>query len=124
VTVCTVRIEGNGPERRELMQALLTWATVARHEAGGLRVHVYEDLESPGAFYLASHWSSPESMERHLCGPDFGILLGALELLARPPRVIVTEVADEGEQDAFLRIRRLRDRARRAAHPDPFRDVS
>jgi quinol monooxygenase YgiN len=124
VTVFTARIEANGPERRELMQALLTWATVARHEVGGLRVHVYEDLESPGAFHLASQWSSPGVMERHLSGPDFGILLGALELLARPPRVMVTEVADEGEQEAFQRIWRLRDRARRAGHPDPFRDVS
>jgi len=55
----------------------------------------------------------PEALERHFCGPDFGIMLGALELLARPPQVIVSDLADENEQEAFFRIRRLRERSRR-----------
>ena len=83
-----------------------------------LRSHVYEDVESPGAFYLISHWSSREALERHLGGPEFGIMLGALELLARPPLVVVTELADESEQEGFLRVRRLRDRIRRAGQHD------
>ena len=121
MTVFTARIEASGPARRELSQALLTWTTAVRRETGALRSHFYEDVESPGVFYLDSHWSGPEALERHFCGPDFGIMLGALELLARPPQVIVSDLADENEQEAFSRIRRLRERVRRAGLIDPTR---
>lgn len=106
--VLTARIESNVPERRELGQALLAWATAARGENGVLVAHIYEDIEAPAAFCLVAQWDSQSSLEAHLRGPEFGAVLGAFELLARPPQLSITQVGDVNGTDALRTIRRLR----------------
>ena len=106
--VLTARIESNVPERRELGQALLAWAAAARREAGTIVAHVYEDIEAPAAFCLVAEWDSQTSMEVHLRGPEFGAVMGAFELLARPPQLSITQVGDVNGNDALRTIRRLR----------------
>ena len=83
--VLTARIESSVQERRELVQALVVWVMAARREAGTLAAYIYEDVEAPAAFCLVARWDSERSMGAHLGGPEFGFVLGALELLARPP---------------------------------------
>ena len=119
MVVLTARIEAHVPERRELVQALLEWATVARREAGALGSHVYEDLEVPAVFCVVSQWGSRKALEAHVCSPKFGVVLGALELLARPALVAITEAgADDAEGgDALQTLRRLRSSARGATQP-------
>ena len=106
--VLTARIESNVPERRELGQALLAWATAARREAGALVAHVYEDIEAPAAFCLVAEWESQAAMEAHLRGLEFGAVLGAFELLARPPQLSITQMGEMNGSDALRTIRRLR----------------
>jgi quinol monooxygenase YgiN len=106
--VLTARIESAVPERRELGQALLAWATAARRDPGAFVAHVYEDIEAPSAFCLVAEWDSQTAMEAHLRGPEFGAVLGAFELLARPPQLSITQVGDVNGNDAVRTIRRLR----------------
>jgi len=106
--VLTARIESNVPERRELGQALLAWAAAARREAGAIVAHVYEDFEAPAAFCLVAQWESQHAIEAHIRGTEFGAVLGALELLARPPQLSITQVGDVNGNDALRTIRRLR----------------
>lgn len=108
------RIEAHSAERRELAQALLEWVTAARRDPGALGAHVYEDLEAPSAFCAISRWESRVAFDAHLRGTPFGIVLGALELLAGPPLLGVANVADG--TDTFLTLRHLRD-LRRAGPP-------
>lgn len=115
--VLTARIESNVPERRELGQALLAWVTAARHGAGALVAHVYEDIEAPSAFCLVAQWESQHAIEAHLRGPEFGAVLGALELLARPAQLSITQLGDVNGSDAWRTIRRLRSGGREAGHP-------
>lgn len=107
----TARIESNVPERRELGQALLAWATAARREAGTFVAHVYEDLEAPAAFCLMAAWHSQHAMEAHIQGPEFGAVLGAFELLAHQPQLSITPSSDEDGSQAIRTIRRLRSSA-------------
>ena len=90
------------------MQALLTWATSAREQPGVLASRVYEDLETAAAFCLVAEWDSREAMERHIRGPGFGVVLGALEVLAALPLVTITSLDDPDGSDAMRSIRRLR----------------
>ncbi len=119
VIVLTARIEAHTPERRELVQALLGWAAAARRESGFLGAHVYEDLEAPAAFCLVSQWDNRSAFEAHVCGPQFGVVLGALEVLAGRPQVSISELVDRSESDAFLTIRRLRDHKRAVPQDGP-----
>ena len=102
------RVEAPVPERRELLQALLAWASATRDTSGVLAAYVYEDVEAPAAFYLVSQWSDRDSMEAHLGGPQFGAVLGALEVLAGRPTVQITQLGARDPQDALAAIRRLR----------------
>jgi quinol monooxygenase YgiN len=106
VIVLTARIVAHVSERRELVQALLAWAASARSQAGALVVHVYEDTEAAAAFCLVAEWESRPTMEAHLRGPEFGALLGALELLAESPYVSIAEVSGSNGTDAVRAIRR------------------
>lgn len=102
------RVEAPVPERRELLQALLAWASEARQASGAMTAHVYEDVETSAAFYLVSQWQDRQSMEAHLGSLQFGAVLGALEVLAARPTVQISELAARDPQDALTTIRRLR----------------
>ncbi len=73
-----------------------------------LASRVYEDLETSAAFCLVAEWESREAMESHIQGPGFGVVLGALEVLAASPLVTITSVDDPKGTEAMQSIRRLR----------------
>lgn len=82
--VLQIRLEAHPPHRRELVQALSQWAEAVRRQPQSSRCQLYEDLESPGVFGLVARWDDESSLEKHLKSEPFGVLQGALEVLARP----------------------------------------
>jgi len=113
--VLSARVGAHPSARRELLQALLDWAATARHSTGALVSNVYEDAEASAVFGLVAEWESPSALEAHLRSDAFGVLLGALELLAKPARLTVARAADEYGTDALPAIRRLRESGRAGA---------
>lgn len=103
----SARIVAHPAERRELSQALLVWAAAARQEADLLTAHVYEDLEAPSVFSLASEWRAAAALDAHLRSDTFGVLLGALKVLARSHRMTVSSPNDEQLKGAIGAINRL-----------------
>jgi quinol monooxygenase YgiN len=93
------------------VQALLAWLAAVRLTAGFVSGHVAEDLEVPGAYLFSSAWRTREDMDAHMLGPDFGVLLGALDVLGHDTRLLVT-AATEGEEDGWVHVRELRGRTR------------
>lgn len=89
--VLQVRIEARPPQRRELVHALLRWAEAARSAPDLDSCRLYEDLEEPGVFGLTARWSSEMALEVHLRSESFGVLQGALEVLALPVRFEVLQ---------------------------------
>lgn len=79
-----VRIVAHPPQRRELVHALSRWAEEARSQPELDSCHLYEDLEEPGVYGLVAAWKTEEALEAHLRSEPFGILQGALEVLAHP----------------------------------------
>jgi hypothetical protein len=61
------------------------------------------------------------ALEQHLRSHSFGALLGAFELLAQPPRLVVSATLEPYGADPAGAIRRLREgRGQPAEHPpDP-----
>jgi quinol monooxygenase YgiN len=96
-------------DRRELTQALLSWVVTVRREAGVVGVQVSEDMESPGSYILTSTWRTRKDLEAHLTGPEFGVLLGALEVLGLQSQLSLSD-SGPGSDDAVELVRRLRGR--------------
>jgi len=113
--VLSARVVAHPSARRELLQALVDWAATARHSTGALVSNVYEDAEASAVFGLVAEWESPSALEAHLRSDAFGVLLGAMELLAKPARLTVARAADEYGTDALPAIRRLRESGRAGA---------
>lgn len=111
MTVLWARIESRTHERRELMHALLNWAATVRCASGVIDAHLAEDLEEPGVYCLASGWRDRHDLEAHLAGPDFGVLLGAMEVLGRRSQIEVMGAIEDAADTAAL-IRRIRSRSR------------
>ena len=95
--------------RRELAQALLDWVAAARRAAGIVRSSVCEDIEAEAAFELIAEWETPAALGIHVSSESFGILLGAMSVLADPVRMSVTRAADEYGTDALWALKRLRE---------------
>jgi quinol monooxygenase YgiN len=115
-TVCmSARLVAHPTARRELLQALLDWAATARHEHGTRESLVYEDAEAPATFGLIGEWESMTALENHLRSDAFGVLLGAIELLARPTGLTVAGVSERHREAVLPAFRRMRERARDGA---------
>ncbi len=107
--VLAARVMPQPSARRELLQALLAWASSVRRESDVVAAHVYEDVEMPAAFRIDTEWADPSALEHHLRSGSFGALLGAFELLAEPARLTVTETAEAYGDDPLVMIRRMRE---------------
>jgi len=114
LVVLTARIEAHASERRELVQALLEWATAASHETGALGAHVYEDLEAAARFCAVSQWAGAEDMEHHVRGGAFGVLMGALDALGPAADFSIAKQEGGDAGDAIRHMRRSR-----GTHPPP-----
>jgi quinol monooxygenase YgiN len=108
----SARVVAYSAARRELLQALVDWTATVRLSTGSLCSSVYEDVEMPGVFGLVGEWVSTSDLEEHLRSDAFGVLLGALELLAKTVRLTVARAAEEYGTDALPAIRRLRESGR------------
>ncbi len=111
----SARVVPRHSARRELLQALLGWTGSVRREPGALQSNVYEDVEDEAAFRVEAEWADAAALEGHLRSDLCGVLLGALELLAEPPRLTVTTTAIGYETEPLEMIRRLREGWRPAA---------
>lgn len=102
----------------ELLQALLEWAAAARLDSdpGGPTVQVYEDVESHSTFALHAEWRSVPALDAHVSSDPFGVLLGALQLLAQSVQISVGGETVEYGSDPLSVIRRLRETAGASAN--------
>jgi quinol monooxygenase YgiN len=100
------RIVAHPSERRELVQALLVWAAAARQDDGLLGSHVYEDLEIPASFSVVTQWRTAEALDAHLRSDAFGVLQGALKVLAGTHRMTVARPDEEYHTGAIGAIHR------------------
>jgi quinol monooxygenase YgiN len=105
----SARVVPRPSSRRELLQALVAWVGSVRQEPGALAASVYEDVEDPAAFRVESEWADVPALEQHLRSHSFGALLGAFELLAQPPRLVVSATLEPYAGDPAGAIRTLRE---------------
>jgi len=107
--VLTARVVAHSSARRELLLALLGWAAAVRRDPAVRASNVYEDVETPASFALVGEWESLAALEAHVRSDQFGVLLGAMQLLAQSTQLKLARATGEEGMDAMPMIRRLRD---------------
>src|SRR5262245_21196697 len=112
----TARIEAHSAQRRELAQALLHWSAVTKQEPGAISADLYEDVGTANIFCVVMRWATRPAFEAHLQSGTFRSLLGAVEVLAGPCEVSLTEGAGGGGTVTTLRC--LRDAVRAGSNGD------
>ena len=103
----TARIVARPAERREFSQALLVWLRAARQDAALQFGDVYEDLEVPATFGLVTAWQTAAALDAHLRSDAFGVLQGALRVLARPQRMTIVGPTSGPLTETMVAIHRL-----------------
>ena len=103
-----ISVEALPVERRELIQALLSWTAEVRILPDALDARLSEDLERPGVFFASAAWRTRHALEQHLAGRGFSGLLGAIDLLGTGLQMrLGAELGDADE-----RLERIRGRVR------------
>jgi quinol monooxygenase YgiN len=86
-------------------QALRSVVGPTRVEPGCLLCHLYEDVESAGAFTLVEDWMSPADFERRLRSEAYRRLLLMMELSPEAPVVQFHSVNSTAGMDAIVAAR-------------------
>jgi quinol monooxygenase YgiN len=91
--------------RKAFAQALRSLVGPTRVEPGCLSCHLYEDIETPGAFALVEDWVSPADFERRLRSEAYRQLLLLMELSPEAPVIQFHTVSCTTGIDAILAAR-------------------
>jgi quinol monooxygenase YgiN len=95
------------PDKRQgFVQALRSVLGPTRVEPGCLFCHLYEDVETAGAFTLVEEWVSPLEFERRLRSEAYRQLLLLMELSPEAPVIQFHSVSSTAGMNAITAARR------------------
>jgi quinol monooxygenase YgiN len=96
----TINLTVPPKNRKELLQTIIAILDPIRLEGGCLGCHCYVDVESENRILFKEEWQTRESLNAHLRSAHFGVLLGAMSLLAEEPDIRFNAIAaTEGVAD-------------------------
>jgi quinol monooxygenase YgiN len=104
----TIRAAAHEACRRELQQALVSWAAAATADGTVRSAHVCEDVLAPGVFGIEADMDDGAGLDAHLRSAVFGALMGALTVLARDVAVAIRQPVPAFGTNALELIRRIR----------------
>ncbi len=85
------RFEPRAGKQRQLLEELIRILEPTRAEAGCVRIHLYESMRDPLAYFIHSEWSDDRAFEAHAELPHMRRFLGlADELLTHPVQAVRT----------------------------------
>ena len=74
------------------------WFRFMRQE-GCLSYHVYREFEAESTFCMIGEYDTYEAMENHFHTRDFEVLLGAVGVLGKTFKMLITEILEKGGRD-------------------------
>lgn len=86
------RFEPRPGKERRLLDELTRILEPTRAEAGCVRIHLYESMREPSAYFIHSEWIDERAFETHAELPHMRRFLGvADELLTHPVQAMRTD---------------------------------
>jgi quinol monooxygenase YgiN len=83
-------------KEKALERALRDVSAPTRAQPGCVRFSLYRSEDDPGVIVGVERWKSKGDHDRHLQGPHFQKLAGAMgDIIAGPPQIVWHEIIDE-----------------------------
>jgi quinol monooxygenase YgiN len=99
------------PEKcTELLQTISALADSIRQERGCISHNFYRDVQNENTFSLVEEWHAQDDLDNHLRSENFGILLGAMNLLSKPPEIKLNAISYTAGMEAVNAIRKRKDK--------------
>lgn len=89
----TIKLTVPPEKRKEILQTISAILGPIRREGGCLGCNCYVDIESENRILFREEWQTRESLNAHLRSVHFGVLLGAMSLLAQAPEIRFDTIA-------------------------------
>jgi len=98
----TINLTVPPEKRKELLQTIIAILGPIRLEGGCLSCHCYVDVESENSIFFKEEWQTSENLNAHLRSVHFGVLLGAMSLLAQEPDIKFNAIAATAGVDDLI----------------------
>ncbi len=85
--VVTIKMDVLPEKRREFLQTIRALTSPTRSNKGCINCHYYQDVEDENIISLVEEWETQEELDNHLRSEQFSVLLGAMNLLSKPPDI-------------------------------------
>jgi len=100
MNIIFLRIKVRPEKRKELSQTLLSIVEPVRKESGCLHSGFYRNGEDEEDFLVVEEWVTQKDWDDHLRSDLFTVLMGAKNLLSRPPGIVIHTVSHSSELEA------------------------
>ena len=92
-----IEIKARPGKSKELLQTALEWIRRTRKRKGSAGCHFCTDTEDTNNFFLDLAWETKADLAGHMRSDEFGVLLGALNVLCVPKDCKVCVLSDTEE---------------------------
>ncbi|MDX9710153.1 MAG: putative quinol monooxygenase [Trichloromonas sp.] len=99
----TIKLTVPPEKRKEILQTITAILGPIRLEGGCLGCNCYVDVESENRIFLKEEWQTRASLDAHLRSVHFGVLLGAMSLLAQEPEIRFDTIAATAGVDDLIK---------------------
>ena len=104
----TIKMKVSPEKCTELLQTIRALISSTRQEGGCISHSFYQDVQDENAFNLIEEWQTQDDLDNHLRSDNFGILLGAMNLLSEPPDIKLNAISYTAGIEAIDAIRKKR----------------
>jgi len=96
--IMTVIAQVKPLKRQEFLQVLHSLYINGEEKKGVKKSMIYQEMEDPNSFRLILELATRKNLETHLNGEEFGVLLGALEVLCAESQIRYSYTPEEGSE--------------------------
>jgi quinol monooxygenase YgiN len=103
--VCTIALTLSEADRKKVIASLLPVVGSTRVQPGCQICSMLFDVDDPRVLVLWQEWLSQGDLDRHLRSADYRLVLAAMELSAKPPRITFDRVRQRSGLEAIEAVR-------------------
>ena len=92
---------------KEVLQTFTAIIGPIRREQGCISCNCYVDVEAENTLFFKEEWNTSEDLDTHLRSVHFGVLRGALKLLAKEPDIRFNTIASTAGAEVIKASRAL-----------------
>lgn len=102
----TIKLTVPAEKRTEIIQTFKAILGPIRRVQGCVSCNCYVDIEAENNLFFKEEWSTREDLDSHLKSNYFGVLAGAMKLLAQEPVIRIKTISSTVEAEELKNCKR------------------